>query len=43
MLFLEESWKFCQDLISLSSTGPEASHSFPIGDGHRLPVCAVHG
>lgn len=30
MLLLEESWKFCQDLIVLSSTGPEASHNFPI-------------
>lgn len=31
MLLLEESWKFCQDLIALSSIGPEVSHNFPIG------------
>lgn len=42
MLLLEESWKFCQNLVSLSSTGPEASHSVPIGVVVSF-MCVVHG
>lgn len=44
VLLLEESWKFCQYQISLSSTGPGASHSFHIGVGiHSLCAQPVAG
>lgn len=43
MLLIEEAWKFCQNLISLSSTGPEASHRRSHWGGRQLPVCIVHG
>lgn len=44
MLLLEESWKFCQYQISLSSTGPGAGCSFHIGVGiHSLCAQPIAG
>lgn len=43
MLLLEESWKFCQYQISLSSTGPGASCSFHIVGIHSPRAQPVAG